>query len=76
MPKVLHLTASMQVVRGHQRRRHVSIEDTRRAAREAALRGAQGIAGPETQELAAKLEKMTGVSIAELAVHAEEWPTN
>jgi len=33
---------------------------------------AQGDAGPETQELAAKLEKMTGCSIAEVAVHAED----
>jgi hypothetical protein len=60
----------MQVVR----RRHVSIEDTRRAVRVAALRIAQGVAGPETQELAAKLEKATRCSIAELAVHAEDWP--
>jgi hypothetical protein len=72
--KPLHLTASMKVVRAHQRRRHVSIEDTRRAVQEAALRIAQGVAGPETHELAAKLEKMTGCSIAELAVHAEDWP--
>jgi hypothetical protein len=41
---------------------------------EAALRTAQGVAGPETQQLAAKLEKMTGVSIAELAIYAEDWP--
>ena len=64
----------MQVVRAHQRRRHVTVDDTRRAVQEAALRIAQGVAGPETQELAAKLEKMTGVSISELAVLAEDWP--
>ena len=64
----------MQVVRAHQRRRHVSIEDTRRAVQEAALRIAQGAAGPETEQLAAKLEKMTGCTIAELAVHADQWP--
>jgi hypothetical protein len=34
---------------------------------------AEGVAGPETQQLAAKLEKMTGYSIAELAVHADQW---
>jgi hypothetical protein len=73
-PKPLHLTASMQVVRAHQRRRHVSIEDTRDAVQEAALRAAHGVANPETQEFAAKLEKMTGRSIAELAVHTEDWP--
>jgi len=44
-----------------------------RGQQEAALQIAQGVAGPETQELAAKLEKMIGVSIAELAVHADGW---
>ena len=68
------MPASMQVVRAHQRRRHVSIEDTRRAVHEAAVRIAQGVAGPETEELAAKLEKATRCSSAELAVHAEQWP--
>jgi hypothetical protein len=43
------------------------------AVQEAALRSAQGIAGPETQELAAKLAKMTGCGIAKLAVHVEQW---
>ncbi len=74
MATALHLTASMKVVRAHQSRRHVSIGDTRHAVQEAALRIAQGVAGPETQELAAKLEKMSGVSISELAVLAEDWP--
>jgi hypothetical protein len=64
----------MKVVRAHQRRRHVTVEETRHAVQEAALRIAQGIAGPETLALAAQLEKMTGCSIAELAVHAEDWP--
>ena len=31
--------------------------------------------GPETQALVAKLEKATGVSVSELAVFAEDWPT-
>jgi len=47
----------MKVVRTHRRRRHVSIEDTRSAVQEAALRTAQGVAGPETEQLVAKLEK-------------------
>jgi len=64
----------MQVVRAHQRRRHVTVGDTRNSVQEAASRIAQGLAGPETQDLAAKLEKMTGVSISELAMHAEDWP--
>jgi hypothetical protein len=40
----------------------------------AALRVADGTVGPESMSLAAKLEKMTGVSISELAVLAEDWP--
>jgi hypothetical protein len=51
-----------------------TFEDTRHAVQEAALRIAQSVAGPETQELAAKLEKATRCSIVELAVHAEQWP--
>jgi len=67
MIKPLHLTASMKVVRAHQRRRHVTVDDTRRAILDAAHKMAEGTAGPETQALAEKLEKMTGCSIAELA---------
>jgi hypothetical protein len=74
-PKAAHLAASLQVVRAHQRRRHVSIEDARRAVLEAAERIASGVAGPESEALAAKLEKVTGIPIAELAKHAEHWPT-
>ena len=73
-PRAIHLTIAMQVIRAHQRRRHVTVDDARRAVQEAALRMAQGAAGPETETLAAKLEKLTGCSIAELAVHAEDWP--
>jgi hypothetical protein len=73
-PKALHLTAAMQVVRAHQRRRHVTVEDARHAIKDAAHSIARGVAGPETQRLAAKLEKLTGISVAELAVHAEDWP--
>lgn len=70
----LHLAASLQVVRLHQRRRHVSIDDARSAVLEAAERIAEGVAGPENEALAAKLEKATGVGIAELAKAAEKWP--
>ena len=69
-----HLTASMQVLRAHQRRRHVTVADAREAVKEAALMTATGMPGPETQALVAKLEKVTGCSIADLAVHAEDWP--
>jgi len=41
---------------------------------EAAERIAEGVAGPENEALAAKLEKVTGVGIAELAKAVEQWP--
>ena len=74
MSSALHLTVSMKVVRAHQRRRQVSIEDTRPAVLEAAERVAEGVAGPESESLAAKLEKVTGVGIVELAKPVEQWP--
>jgi hypothetical protein len=74
MPKALNLTASKKVVRTNHGRRHATIAETRRAVQEAALRVANGTAGLESISLAAQLEKMTGVSISELAVHAEDWP--
>ena len=74
MTKPLHLTAAMQVVRAHQRRRHVTVADTRDAIKEAALHNATGAPGPETVPLVAKLEKATGCSIAELVTYAEHWP--
>ena len=73
-PKALHLAATMQVVRAHQRRRGVIVSDARDAVKEAALRTAQGVAGPETQSLVVKLERASGASIAELAMAAEQWP--
>jgi len=72
--KPLHLTASLQVVRLHQRRRHVTIDDVKSAIKDAAHSIAEGLAGPGTRRLAARLEKVTGMSIAELAVLAEHWP--
>lgn len=75
-PSPLHLTAAMQVVRTHQRRRHITVDDARRAIQDAADAIANGIAGPESSGLAAKLEKMTGCSIAELAKIAEKWPAD
>ena len=69
-----HLTASMQVIRAHQRRRLVTVDDARRAVLELAQRMADGVVGPETRRLAEKLEELTGCTIAELAVLAEQWP--
>jgi hypothetical protein len=45
-----------------------------RAVQEAALGSHWASPDLRRRELAAKLEKMTSVSFAELAVHAEEWP--
>jgi hypothetical protein len=50
------------------------VEDARNAVKAAAPISAEGVAGPGTADLVTKLEKMTGVSISELAVHAEDWP--
>ena len=65
----------MQVLRAHQRRRHVTVNDAQEAVKDAALLTATGMPGPETQALVAKLEKVTGVSVSQLAVFAEDWPT-
>lgn len=70
----LHLAESMQVIRAHQRRRLVTVDDARRAVLEVAQKIASGLAGPETQRLAEKLEGLTGVTIAALAEHAKHWP--
>lgn len=64
----------MQVLRSHQRRRLVTVDDARRAVLEVARRLADGVAGADMQRLAARLEKATGVTLSELAKHAERWP--
>lgn len=64
----------MQVLRAHQRRRLVTVDDARQAVLEVADRVAAGVAGPDTQRLAARLEKATGVTLTELARHAQHWP--
>jgi len=64
----------MKVLRAHQRRRHVTVSDARQAVKDAAYLTGIGEPGPETQTLVARLEKATGVSIAELAYFAEDWP--
>jgi hypothetical protein len=72
-PTAFHLAATIQIVSAQRRGRHVTIAEAHRTVREAALRVAQGTAGPETQLLVAKLQKVTGSSIAQLAMHAEDW---
>jgi hypothetical protein len=72
-PRLLHLTASMRVVRTHLRR-HVSIDVARDLIKRAAFDMQAGPLAPETERLVARLEKATGCSIDELARHAEGWP--
>ena len=50
------------------------VDDARQTILKAAHDVAEGIAGPETQALAPKLEKVTGVSLAELAASTMAWP--
>jgi len=74
MSEAPHLATCMTVIGSHHCRSDVSVADTRRAVQEAALRVAQGVAGPETQDLVAKLEKATLTRIAYLAFLADDWP--
>jgi hypothetical protein len=73
-PKPTHLAASMRVVASHLHMRHVSVA----AAKAEVLRAAELVAAgtdlPENARLVATLEKVTGASIAELAVFADDWP--
>lgn len=73
-PKPTHLAASMRVVASHLHMRRVDIATARQSVLEAAEHVASGIAGDESLSLAARLEKVTGSSIAELAVFAKDWP--
>jgi len=68
-----HLTASMQVLRAYQRRRVISVDDARREVLEVADRAAAGNCDLQTQRLVAKLEQATGVTLSELARHAQQW---
>jgi rRNA-processing protein FCF1 len=75
-PQALHLTASMRVLRAHQHRPALTVQDAHDAVKELALRLGSGTATREDQALEEKLRKATGVEIAELARHAEDWPDN
>lgn len=64
----------MRVVASHLHARHVSVAAAKSTVKEAAEHIAAGIAGPESQALAARLEKVTGAPLAELARLANDWP--
>ena len=68
-----HLAASMRVVASHLHMRRATIDTARDAVIDAARAAKAGTAGPEIATLVARLEKVTGVGIAELARAAEEW---
>jgi hypothetical protein len=74
-PQALHLTASMRVIRSHLHMRHVSVAAARDEIVAAAMRVEMGSLTPEIELLSARLEKATGCGIAELAQHAEAWPS-
>lgn len=69
----VHLAASLRVVSAHLHVRFASIETARETVLETALKMANGQATPDTEKLAAKLAKVTGCDLSELAVHAESW---
>ncbi len=68
-----HMAASMRVVASHAHVRHVSLAAARDEVQQAASRIESGTAGPETERRVARLEKVTGCAIAELAKHAQPW---
>ena len=63
----------MRVVASHLHMRRVTIDTARDAVLDAAQTVKAGTAGPETENLVARLEKVTGVGIAELGKAAEGW---
>ena len=72
-PTATHLAASMRVVASHLHMRRVTIDTARDAALDAARAAKAGTAGPEISTLIARLEKVTGVGIAELGKAADGW---
>ena len=58
-PAATHLAASMRVVASHLHIRRVTIDTARDAVIEAARAVKAGTAGPETENLVARLEKVT-----------------
>jgi hypothetical protein len=68
-----HLAASMRVVASHLHIRRATIDTARDAVRDAARAVKAGSATPEVETLVARLEKVTGVGIAELGNAAEGW---
>jgi hypothetical protein len=62
------------VIRKHLGRRYVSIATARDLIQRTAHELEVEVDVRESARLAALLERATGCSIAELAIHAEQWP--
>jgi|GEM_PF-6520428 len=73
-PVAQHLTASMRVVASHLHVRRATVDTARDTVLDAARRIAAGDTSPELDVLRLRLEKATGVTIAELEKHAAAWP--
>jgi hypothetical protein len=63
----------MRVVASHLHIRRATIDAAREVVPDAARAVKAGTAGPEVETLVARLEKVTGVGIAELAKAAGGW---
>ena len=72
-PGATHLAASLRVVGSYLHTRRASIDDARDEVLQATLKIKTGTASPGVETLAARLERVTGVGLAELAKHAEGW---
>ena len=73
VPTAKHLAASMRVVASHLHMRRATIDTARELVLDAARAFTARTAGPEIATLVARLEKVTGVGIAELGKSAEGW---
>lgn len=70
-----HLTATTRVLRAHYRRPAIDGAEAHDMVKVLALRLGRGDPSKDDLVLEEKLRKATGVSIADLAGFAEDWPT-
>ena len=75
-PPVTHLTATTRVLRFHFKRPALSIADAHDEVKSLALRLGAGEPTKDDQVLEEKLGKATGLTVADLAQHAKNWPAD
>lgn len=75
-PAATHLTATMRVLHFHLGRPSVTAADAQERIKRLALELGTGEPTKDDLVLEEKLRKATGVSVAELARFAEDWPTD